>query len=163
LVRYIFPAETKHKVFAKLWSLGIRYENMFPDIEGAAKGAKYVVDVEDNSIYAENAYVWREDQNRSQEVIGCNKSFANTDWLNPLANHLLCSLQLPIQILQSIAEIVLLFSNQRSISKPINSSDQTPHHRISSLDRSPKSRLDCFALALEGPAVRNADPGSVCF
>jgi hypothetical protein len=53
LVRYIFPAETKHKVFAKLWSLGIRYENMFPDIEGAAKGAKYVIDVEDNSLWTE--------------------------------------------------------------------------------------------------------------
>ena len=26
---------------------------MFPDADGAAKGAKYVIDVEDNSIYTE--------------------------------------------------------------------------------------------------------------
>jgi hypothetical protein len=53
LTQYVVPAAIKHKTFAKLWSLGIRYENIFPDAEGAAKGAKYVVDVEDNSIYTE--------------------------------------------------------------------------------------------------------------
>jgi hypothetical protein len=41
LVKYIFPKEIKQEAFAKLWSLGIRYENVFPDPEGAAKGAKY--------------------------------------------------------------------------------------------------------------------------
>lgn len=51
LTQYIFPGAIKHKTFAKLWSLGIRYENMFADAEGAAKGAKYVIDVEDNFIY----------------------------------------------------------------------------------------------------------------
>jgi hypothetical protein len=50
LVKYIFPKEIKEKAFAKLWSLGVRYENLFPDPEGAAKGAKYVVETEDGSI-----------------------------------------------------------------------------------------------------------------
>jgi len=50
LVRYIIPKEIKQKVFAKLWSLGIRYESLFPDPEGAAKGAKYAVETEDGSL-----------------------------------------------------------------------------------------------------------------
>jgi hypothetical protein len=50
LVKYIFPKEIKQKALAKLWSLGIRYENIFPDPEGAAKGAKYVIETEDGSI-----------------------------------------------------------------------------------------------------------------
>jgi hypothetical protein len=50
LVKYIIPKDIKEKGFAKLWSLGIRYENLFPDPEGAAKGAKYVIETEDNSL-----------------------------------------------------------------------------------------------------------------
>ena len=53
LTRYVVPAAIKHKTFSKLWSLGMRYENLFPDAEGAAKGAKYVIDVEDNSLWTE--------------------------------------------------------------------------------------------------------------
>jgi len=51
LVRYIIPKEIQQKVFAKLWSLGIRYESLFPDPEGAAKGAKYAVETEDGSLW----------------------------------------------------------------------------------------------------------------
>jgi hypothetical protein len=51
LVKYIFPKEIKQKAFEKLWSLGFRYENLFPDPDGAAKGAKYVVESEDGSIW----------------------------------------------------------------------------------------------------------------
>ncbi len=50
LVKYIIPKEIKEEGFAKLWSLGIRYENIFPDPEGAANGAKYVIETEDDSI-----------------------------------------------------------------------------------------------------------------
>jgi hypothetical protein len=50
LVKYIFPKEIKKDAFEKLWSLGTRYENIFPDPDGAAKGAKYVVETEDGSI-----------------------------------------------------------------------------------------------------------------
>lgn len=50
LVKYVFPKEVKQKAFAKLWSLGIRYESLFPDPEGAARGAKYVIDTADDSI-----------------------------------------------------------------------------------------------------------------
>jgi hypothetical protein len=53
LVRFIIPKEIKAEAFAKLWSLGIRYENQFPDPEGAAKGAKYVIETEDGSISTE--------------------------------------------------------------------------------------------------------------
>ena len=42
LVRYIIPKEIKEKGFAKLWSLGVRCENLFPDPEGAAKGMRLV-------------------------------------------------------------------------------------------------------------------------
>jgi FRG domain-containing protein len=55
LVKYIFPKEIKQEAFAKLWSLGIRYENLFPDPEGAAKGAKYVVETEDGTISTERS------------------------------------------------------------------------------------------------------------
>jgi hypothetical protein len=51
LVKYIFPKESKQKAFEKLWSLGIRYENLFPDPDGAAKGAKYVIETDDGSIW----------------------------------------------------------------------------------------------------------------
>jgi hypothetical protein len=51
LVKYIFTKENKRKAFEKLWSLGIRYENLFPDPDGAAKGAKYVSETEDGSIW----------------------------------------------------------------------------------------------------------------
>jgi hypothetical protein len=51
LDKYIFPKEIKQKAFEKLWSLGFRYENLFPDPDGAAKGAKYVVESEDGSIW----------------------------------------------------------------------------------------------------------------
>jgi hypothetical protein len=50
LVQYIIPKEIKQKAFAKLWSLGIRYENLFPDPEGAASGAKYVIETQSNSL-----------------------------------------------------------------------------------------------------------------
>lgn len=50
LIKYILPKEIKKTAFAKLWSLGFRYENLFPDPEGAAKGAKYVIETEDGSI-----------------------------------------------------------------------------------------------------------------
>jgi hypothetical protein len=53
LTKYIFPGETKKSTLAKLWSLGIRYESLFPDAEGAAKGAKYVSDFETNTVYLE--------------------------------------------------------------------------------------------------------------
>ena len=52
LVRYIIPKEIKQKAFTKLWSLGIRYESIFPDPEGAAKGAKYAVETEDGSLWS---------------------------------------------------------------------------------------------------------------
>jgi hypothetical protein len=52
-VKYVFPKEIKKEAFAKLWSLGTRYENIFPDPEGAAKGAKYVIETEDGSISTE--------------------------------------------------------------------------------------------------------------
>jgi hypothetical protein len=51
LVKYVFPKEIKKEAFAKLWSLGFRYENLFPDPDGAAKGAKYVIETEDGSIW----------------------------------------------------------------------------------------------------------------
>jgi hypothetical protein len=54
LLRYFIPKEIKQNAFAKLWSLGIRYESLFPDPEGAAKGAKYVIDTEDDSISRSN-------------------------------------------------------------------------------------------------------------
>jgi hypothetical protein len=47
LTRYVIPKAIKLEVFEKLWSLGIRYENIFPDADGAAKGARYVI-VNDN-------------------------------------------------------------------------------------------------------------------
>jgi hypothetical protein len=53
LTRYTIPSEIKRKVLAKLWSLGVRYENIFPDPEGAAKGARYVAENESSSLYRE--------------------------------------------------------------------------------------------------------------
>jgi hypothetical protein len=53
LTRYLIPASMKREAFAKLWSLGIRYENLFPDADGAAKGAKYVVENEGISLSTE--------------------------------------------------------------------------------------------------------------
>jgi hypothetical protein len=53
LIKYILPKEIKKTAFAKLWSLGFRYENLFPDPEGAAKGAKYVIETDDGSISTE--------------------------------------------------------------------------------------------------------------
>jgi hypothetical protein len=35
------------------------------------------------------------------------------------------------------------------VSEPVNGSDQTAHHHISALDRTPKSRLDGFAFSFE--------------
>jgi len=40
----------KDHAFAKLWSLGVRYESVFPDLEGAAKGAQYVIDTDDGTL-----------------------------------------------------------------------------------------------------------------
>jgi len=51
LTKYVIPKEMKREAFAKLWSLGIRYEILFPDPEGAAKGAKYVIDTDDGSLW----------------------------------------------------------------------------------------------------------------
>lgn len=48
--KYIIPKEIKNHAFAKLWSLGIRYESLFPDPEGAAKGAQYVISTEDGTL-----------------------------------------------------------------------------------------------------------------
>jgi hypothetical protein len=53
LTRYVIPSAIKRKAFAKLWSLGIRYENIFPDAEGASKGANYVIEAEDGSLWTE--------------------------------------------------------------------------------------------------------------
>jgi hypothetical protein len=53
LVKYLIPKEVKQRAFAKLWSLGIRYENLFPEPEGAAKGAKYVSEAVGDSILEE--------------------------------------------------------------------------------------------------------------
>ena len=50
LTKYMIPEEIKGEAFAKLWSLGVRYESLFPDPEGAAKGAQYVIDTEDGSL-----------------------------------------------------------------------------------------------------------------
>jgi hypothetical protein len=50
LTKYVIPKEIKGEAFAKLWSLGSRYESLFPDPEGAAKGAKYVIDTDDGSL-----------------------------------------------------------------------------------------------------------------
>jgi hypothetical protein len=55
LLRYVIPKEIKHDCLAKLWSLGIRYETIFPDQEGAAKGAKYVIENEDGSLCTWNS------------------------------------------------------------------------------------------------------------
>jgi hypothetical protein len=46
LTKYIVPGEIKQSTLEQLWSMGIRYESLFPDPEGAAKGAKYVIDFE---------------------------------------------------------------------------------------------------------------------
>lgn len=51
LTRYIIPSGIKGEVLAKLWSLGVRNDNIFPDPEGAAKGAKYVAENESSSLY----------------------------------------------------------------------------------------------------------------
>ncbi len=51
LTRFIIPSEIKREALAKLWSLGVRYENIFPDPEGAAKGARYVAENESSSLY----------------------------------------------------------------------------------------------------------------
>ena len=40
LVQYIIPKEIKAESVAKLWSLGMRCENIFPDPDGAAKGGQ---------------------------------------------------------------------------------------------------------------------------
>jgi|GEM_PF-1016200 len=53
LTKYVIPKEIKAEAFAKLWSLGVRYESLFPDAEGAAKGAQYVIDTEDGSLWTE--------------------------------------------------------------------------------------------------------------
>jgi hypothetical protein len=53
LKKYVIPKAIKHETFATLWSFGVRYENAFPDAEGAAKGAKYVVENEDGSLFTE--------------------------------------------------------------------------------------------------------------
>lgn len=50
LVQYIIPKEIKEEALAKLWSLGTRYENIFPDSEGAANGAKYVIETQSDSL-----------------------------------------------------------------------------------------------------------------
>jgi hypothetical protein len=50
LTKYVIPKEIKGEAFAKLWSLGIRYESLFPDPEGAAKGARYVIDTHDSLV-----------------------------------------------------------------------------------------------------------------
>ena len=47
---YVIAKEMKDHAFAKLWSLGIRYESVFPDLEGAAKGAQYVIDTDDGTL-----------------------------------------------------------------------------------------------------------------
>lgn len=51
LTKYIIPNEIMRAAFAKLWSLGVRYESLFPDPEGAAKGAKYVIDSDDGLLW----------------------------------------------------------------------------------------------------------------
>jgi FRG domain len=53
LTKYVIPKEIKAEAFAKLWSLGFRYESLFPDPEGAAKGAQYVIDTDDGSLWTE--------------------------------------------------------------------------------------------------------------
>jgi hypothetical protein len=53
LIRYVIPGAIKRETLAKLWSLGVRYENLFPDADGAAKGAKYVVTNDDGTLYTE--------------------------------------------------------------------------------------------------------------
>ena len=53
LTKYIIPKEMKGEALAELWSLGFRYESLFPDPEGAAKGAQYVNDTEDGTLYRE--------------------------------------------------------------------------------------------------------------
>jgi len=49
-------------------------------------------------------------------------------------NYVFRSPQLPIQILKGATEIILLFSNQGGVSEPVNGSDETAHHRVSSCD-----------------------------
>ena len=49
LTKFIVPRKIKQKCLAKLWSLGIRYESLFPDAEGAA----YVIDFETKTIFTE--------------------------------------------------------------------------------------------------------------
>ena len=90
---------------------------------------------------------------------------SRTRWVSILrgSDQIFCALQLPIQILERAAEIILLLGNQGGISEPIDSSDQAAHHRVSSCDRSPKSRLDCFSFGFEGAVVRDADSGPGCF
>src|SRR6202043_4118407 len=44
------------------------------------------------------------------------------------SNQIFCSLQLPVKVLECVAEIILLFGDQGRISEPVYCSDKTTHH-----------------------------------
>jgi hypothetical protein len=83
-------------------------------------------------------------------------SFREVPTLPSWPNQIFRRFQLPVQILKCTAKVIPLFGNQSGISKPINRSNKAAHHRCSTFDRAPESRLDGFAFSFEIAVIEAA-------